>query len=135
MNINNFLIGIYIIIIGLILDIIIFFNIKKIGSFGEILILMFLTNIIANIFWMVIPEFIMPHCLGCMLNDGSTGKYIWDKNNIRNITVLINSIYGILLTIYTSHIIDIQKKDLKMVIVTILIIIFMGLLCCSVNYM
>ncbi len=134
MNVNNLLMGIGIIVIGLILDIIMFFNKKRIGSFWKILILMFLTNIIANVFWEFVPERIMPHCLGCMLNDGSDGKYIWDKNDIRDITVFINSIYGILLTIYTSRKKDMQKKH-KKTIATILIIIFMGLFSCSVKYM
>ncbi len=134
MNISNFLIGICIIIIGLILDIIIIFNIKRIDSFWKILIVMFLTNIIANILWGIVPDSIMPHCLGCLFNDGSTGKYIWDKNNIRDITVLINSIFGILLSIYTSLTKDMKKIYIR-AIVTMLIIIFMGLLSCSAYYM
>ena len=145
MNFYNLIAGLTIIGIGLILNIIMIIPMtKKFNSFFKILILLliiFLTNIIANSLWKNIPENVMPHCLECMMN--SIG-YIWDKNDIRDITVKINCIYGIVWCIYiggTSVARIAKKKDIGdnvliivWSIVSIMIICFLQSSGCSTHY-
>ena len=149
MNFYNLLVGLGLIGIGIVLNVIMIFPMiiyrKKLNSFWKILILLlivFLGNAIANFLMRHIPEAVMPHCLGCMTN--SVG-YIWDKNEIRDITVIINCIFGIFWSIYigTTSVAQIVKKKNKgdniliiiWSIVSILIIGFMYSSACSWYYM
>ncbi len=149
MNFYNLIVGLVIICIGLILNVIIIFPMKKLklskySSFLKILIILLIvlfTNKIANFLWGAIPESVMPHCLGCM--DNSIG-YIWDKNKIRDITVMINCIYGIIWCIYfaTVSVTQIVKKKnigdnvliIIWCIVSSLIVLFMKMNACSIYY-
>ena len=149
MNVYNFIVGLAIIGIGLILNIIMILPMKKLnsskyGAFWNVLIVLliaFLTNKIANFLWGTIPESVMPHCIECMINGVG---YIWDKNEIRDITVIINCFYCIAWCIYFSAISVIQIVKKKNIgdnvliiiwcIVSILIILSMKTDACSIYY-
>lgn len=148
MNFYNLLVGLGLIGIGIVLNVIMIFPMiiyrKKLNSFWKILILLlivFLGNAIANFLMRHVPEDVMPHCLACMTN--SVG-YIWDKNEIRDITVIINCILGIFWSIYigATSVAQIVKKNNKgdnilliiWSIVSILIIGFMYYYACSWYY-
>ena len=150
MNFQNLIVGLLIIGMGLLLNIIMIFPIQKFNSLKYslfwkilfVLLIVFLTNTIANFLWGIIPENIMPHCLECMEN--SIG-YIWDINKIRDITVIINCIYGIIWYIYFAvvSIIQISKKKnigdnvliIIWCIVAIIIVLFMKMSACGPYYM
>ena len=135
MNIQNLLVGICMIAVGLILDIYMFFKIKKLNASWKILIFIFFTNVIARILWLITPENVMPHCLVCF---SDSEGYIWDKNEIKDITVVINSLYGALLCIYVNSIKNLKKekviKNILAIIVSISIIIIMAMFSLATRY-
>lgn len=96
MNFGNIFAGIVIILIGLLFDILLLIFNKKIKSPWIVLGITLLCDFIALLLWAYVPEGIMPHCLHCL--DVSDG-YIFDKNNLKEFTILISSIIGIILLI------------------------------------
>ena len=137
MNTYNLLAGIWMIALGLILDIYMLFLAKKFNAPWKILIVVFLTNVIAFILWEYIPDKVMPHSLGCLI--GGKEGYIWDKNEIRNITVIINSLYGAFWCIFVSVIKILRKEkvvdNIFAIIVSLLIIYFMAMVSCVIYHM
>ena len=92
MNIGNLLAGITVLIIGLLLDIIVLIFNKKIKSPWIVLGATILCDIIAFVLWY--RSFLLPHCLGCMIDNVG---YVFDSNDIKTYTIIINSVLGLIL--------------------------------------
>ena len=130
MNLENIFAGIVILLIGLLFDILLLTFNKKIKSPWIVLGITLLCDIVAFLLWSFVPERIMPHCLECLLgNDG----YVFDKNNLKTYTIIINSILGIILLSSKYK----MKKGLINVIcqvLSILVICIVGLLLLTMCY-
>lgn len=132
MNLENIFAGIAILLIGLLFDILLLTFNQKIKSPWIVLGMTLLCDVVAFLLWSCVPERIMPHCLRCLINSKELG-YIFDKNDLKTYTIIINSVIGISLLSSKYK----MKRGLTNIIcqiLSILVICIVGILLLSMAY-